>query len=163
VKRIAFGRRVDGRWVTDEIVTCRTSRGRERLCSSCGRPIEKGAVCYSVRTYYRSYTYALLWRDARGGHRTLCRSCWRGEEMSPRGDLVKFVDRSRPRGRRVVGVRPFSSERRSSRKEGSAGKPQEVASANACGNPPGPPLCGVGVGSPSTPGGRGRPLGRSGA
>jgi len=174
IRRLVFGRLeprwvagcLEPRWVTEEIVTCKIHRGRRRLlrCHECGKLILPPAAYYSDRIYYRSREYAGMpgWKDsARKHYHVLCYGCWKGEPLSPRGGMVKFIDRSRPPGRRVVGVKPFSSSLRK----------KEPARENRGGSnfgetprePSRPSLCGAGVGSPGSPDGKDDLPERSGA
>ncbi|MBW2674012.1 MAG: hypothetical protein JRD89_11450 [Deltaproteobacteria bacterium] len=119
-KRLVFGRFERGRWRTEEIVTCKIAKGRRRLrrCHECGKIIIPPAAYYSDRIYYHRREYAGLagWiSSTRKHYHVLCYGCWRGERLDPRGSTVKFIDRSKPPGKRVVGVRPFSSLHRRGR------------------------------------------------
>ena len=113
IKRLVFGRFEFGKWRTEEIVTKRVMhRKRGVLCHECRRLIYPDETYYSDGIYYRNREYAGILgfvERCRKHHHVVCRGCWRGEGLAARGTLTKFIDRSRPRGSKIVGVKPFKA------------------------------------------------------
>ena len=112
IKRLVIGRFFCGRWQTEEIVTKHASRAEKnpRRCQECGHIIFPPAEYYSDRIYYvvrGDYGLPIIGYRKRKHHHVVCARCWRGEMLAASGGFTKFVDRSRPRGRRILGVKPF--------------------------------------------------------
>lgn len=122
-RRMVIGHNYGTRFQTQEVITKLKARD-SYLCHECGELIHKGEEYYQDRLKgwarfstvfgrvrrHTSSIYGRGWRrklsynlppKMRFYNHLVCGRCWHGIRLCADGDLVKFVNRSKPEGSKV--------------------------------------------------------------